>query len=103
MEPQMSNKDKTFSRDTDGLRDMIMSEIEDVRSGVATPDEARAIADLAGRIIETFHADFTKQRMEDARERENYDRKEREAKRLRIAAKKAAMLSIQGPQNECAA
>lgn len=86
------NKDKTFTRDTDGLRDMIMCEIEDVRNGIATPDEARAVAELAGRIIQTFEADFVKERMNDAREREQYERKEREAKRARIAAKKALLL-----------
>ena len=45
---------KTFARTVEGLRDAIMAEMDDVRAGVATPVEAAAFSQLAGRVIESF-------------------------------------------------
>jgi|GEM_PF-5281242 uncharacterized protein (UPF0248 family) len=53
-----------FERTTDGLRDAIMSEMEDMRAGIVTPDEANAFALLAKQVIDSMQADLNKQVLE---------------------------------------
>ena len=38
---------QTFARTTEGLRDALMAEMEDIREGIVTPDEANAFSGLA--------------------------------------------------------
>jgi len=95
----MKKSPEKFERTTEGLRDAIMSEMEDIRAGIATPDEAHAFSALAEKVIRSFEADLAAQFAERAAEQEQYERKEkirkREAKQLRLAAeKKAAQLQI---------
>jgi len=42
-----------FARDLDGLFDALMSELEDLRDGVSSPNEAHAFAAIAGRAIDS--------------------------------------------------
>ncbi len=80
---------KTFERTTEGLRDALMSEMEDIRAGIATPDEANAFAGLAEKVIKSMEADLIAERLKDQREAVQYERQERirkrEAKLKRIA------------------
>lgn len=59
-----------FARTTEGLRDALMSEMEDIRAGVASAPEAMAFASLAGRVIETLEADIKENMRRDNLERE---------------------------------
>ena len=70
---------RTFERTAAGLRDAIMSEMEDIRSGIATPAEAQACALLAGRVIDSFEQGAAEKERADNhswREREAVRRKE---------------------------
>ena len=49
---------KVYERSVSGLRDALFDEIQDLRDGVATPTEAKAMSDLAGRIIETLNMEI---------------------------------------------
>lgn len=59
-----------FERSTEGLRDALMSEMEDIRAGIAAAPEAMAFASLAGRVIETLEVDIKEQIRRDNLERE---------------------------------
>jgi hypothetical protein len=59
-----------FERSTEGLRDALMSEMEDIRAGIAAAPEAMAFAALAGRVIETLEVDIKEQIRRDNLERE---------------------------------
>ena len=65
-----------FERTSDGLRDALMSEMEDIRAGIATPAEAQAFALLAAKVIHSMECDLAATAREDAREREQYRRQE---------------------------
>jgi hypothetical protein len=77
----MTNHGKTFDRTTAGLRDALMSEMEDIRAGIATPDEAHAFAELAARVIGSLEADLMEQRRRDAIEEREKEREERAKRR----------------------
>jgi len=67
-----------FPRTNEGLRDAIMSEMEDIRAGIAGAPEAMAFAALAGRVIESLEADIAAQLRQDNLENRNYERARRE-------------------------
>ena len=98
---------KTFERTNDGLRDALMSEMEDIRAGVATPDEAHAFAELAEKVIRSFEADIIVEKLNDDRKREEYERTEkvrkREVKRLRLEQEVKQITYIQSKENDEAA
>jgi hypothetical protein len=77
-----------FERTNEGLRDALMSEMEDIRAGIATPDEANAFASLAEKVIRSLETDIVMEKLNDSREKEKYERLEkvrkREVKRLRL-------------------
>jgi hypothetical protein len=97
---------KTFERTNDGLRDALMSEMEDIRAGVATPDEAHAFAELAEKVIRSFEADIIVEKLNDDRKREEYERNEkvrkREVKRLRLEKELNQITYIQSYENDAA-
>lgn len=84
----MADVTKTFDRTTEGLRDALMSEMEDIRAGIATPQEAEAFAKLAEQVISSLESDLMKERLERQREQVQYERAERirkrEAKQFRL-------------------
>lgn len=94
---------KTFDRTSEGLRDALMSEMEDIRAGVATPAEAQAFAILAEKVIRSLEADLSASRLEDERKRVEYEKQERirkrEAKQLRLLIEQKT-LQISGPVSE---
>jgi hypothetical protein len=47
----MNNHGKTSERTKASLCDALIFEMEDLRAGVSTPDEAHAFAKLAARVI----------------------------------------------------
>ena len=98
---------KTFERTNNGLRDALMSEMEDIRAGVATPDEAHAFAELAEKVIRSFEADIVVEKLNDDRKREEYERSEkvrkREVKRLRLEQEIKQITYIQSYENDAAA
>jgi hypothetical protein len=51
---------KKFDRNTEGLRDALMCEMEDIREGIATPEEANAFASLAEKVIKSLEADLAR-------------------------------------------
>lgn len=57
------SKTKAYARSTEGLRDALFDEMADLRAGIATPQEASAFANLAGRIIESVQADIAVQQL----------------------------------------
>lgn len=73
---------KTFARTTDGLRDALMTEMEDIRSGIATPNEAMAFAELAEKVIRSMESDLVAERLKDQREEVEHERAERVRKRM---------------------
>ena len=70
-------KKKTFARTTEGLRDALMAEMEDIRAGIAAAAEAQAFAALAGRAIDSFALDLQNQERIDLLERHKRDREDR--------------------------
>jgi hypothetical protein len=54
----MTRGAEKFERSTAGLRDALMAEMEDVRAGIASSDEAFAFAKLAEKIIESLDAEI---------------------------------------------
>ena len=70
-------REKIFERTSDGLRDALMCEMEDVRAGIASPAEAQAFALLAGKVIHSMEADIAMGLRQDAREREQYRRQQK--------------------------
>ena len=69
---------KTFERSTAGLRDALMSEMEDMRAGIATPAEATAFALLAKTVVSSLEAEITEKLRLDAKDEREARRKERE-------------------------
>ena len=70
----MSERDQKFERSTGGLRDALMSEMEDMRAGIASPDEAFAFAKLAEKVIDTLHAELDVRIYEDRKALEKEER-----------------------------
>jgi hypothetical protein len=73
-------RNKEFARTNEGLRDALMSEMEDIRAGVATPAEAQAFALLAKQVISSLETDIAIMLREDRLEQEKYQRKQNELK-----------------------
>ena len=86
---------KTFDRTSEGLRDALMSEMEDIRAGVATPAEAQAFAILAEKVIRSLEADLSAEKLEDERKHVEYETQDRirkrEAKQLRLSVEQSAL------------
>tara|TARA_R110000787_G_scaffold43093_1_gene105708 strand:+ start:1236 stop:1535 length:300 start_codon:yes stop_codon:yes gene_type:complete len=80
---------RPFDRTTAGLRDALMSEMEDIRAGVATPQEATAFAGLAEKVIRSLEADLQKERIDQEIEHKNYERKQLEEKKALKAERRA--------------
>lgn len=68
----------SFARTSDGLRDALMSEMEDIRAGIASAAEATAFALLAKQVIGSMEADIAMQSRTDALEDRMYRRKREE-------------------------
>jgi len=77
----MSKEPTKFERTTDGLRDALMSEMEDLRAGVASANEANAFATLAEKVIKSLEVDAAKEDKEYRRQEADKERIEREQKR----------------------
>jgi len=75
----------TFARTTEGLRDALMAEMEDIRDGIATPDEANAFSGLARQVVDSLQADLAKEMFE---HRKIEDIEERKVRREQIKLKK---------------
>jgi hypothetical protein len=84
----VSRLEQKFERNTRGLRDALMCEMEDMRAGIASPDEAFAFAKLAEKVIESLQADLTARIYEDKIE---------EAKRLERMEERKLLAA---PENE---
>tara|TARA_R110000868_G_scaffold283102_4_gene543544 strand:- start:256 stop:519 length:264 start_codon:yes stop_codon:yes gene_type:complete len=71
-----------------------MMEMEDIRKGIATPDEANAFANLAKRIIESIQVDISKEEFEDrkARHIEQMKLRKEELELDRLMLKKDSLL-----------
>jgi hypothetical protein len=89
---------RTFERNTSGLRDALMSEMEDIRAGIATPAEATAFALLAKTIVSSMEAEITESLRLDAKEERDRRYKEREHNRL--LAEKEVLALEHTPQDE---
>ena len=85
---------KTFERTTYGLRDALMSEMEDIRAGIATPQEATAFALLAKNIVASMEAEIAEKLRIDAKEERAKQREERQQER--IAAEREVLVLEDG-------
>ena len=54
----MSEDTKIYDRTMSGLRDALFDELQDLRAGIANPNEALAFAKLADKIIQTVVLDL---------------------------------------------
>ena len=70
----MTAEIKKFERTTEGLRDALMSEMEDIKAGVATFQEAQAFANLAAQVIESLRADLAAKEFEDRRDQREHQK-----------------------------
>jgi len=84
---------KKFERSIEGLRDALMSELEDIREGLATPAEAQSFAFVAKQIISSMEMEITERIRQDAKEERALKRKEREEDRLRLERETTLRLS----------
>lgn len=79
-------RNEKFERNTEGLRDALMSEMEDIRAGIATYQEANAFGLLAARVIDTLRADMDCEAQKHRFESDAYQRKRQEREdRLEMA------------------
>lgn len=85
---------KVFERSSAGLRDALMSEMEDIRAGIATPQEATAFALLAKTVVASMEAEIAESLRLDAREERDLRRREREQARL-LAEREVLALEYQ--------
>lgn len=83
-----------FERSTEGLRDALMCEMEDIRAGIANAPEAMAFASLAGRVIETLEVDIKERLRRDSLEREAREHAE-EKRRLAVERLKERRLLLE--------
>ena len=90
---------RTFERSTAGLRDALMSEMEDIRAGIATPAEATAFALLAKTIVASMEAEITESLRLDAKEERDRRHREREQDRL-IAEREVLALEYKQQSEE---
>ncbi|CAB4189805.1 hypothetical protein UFOVP1288_17 [uncultured Caudovirales phage] len=69
-----------FERSPEGLRDALLSEMEDLRAGIATPAEAQAFAVLAKTIVSSMEAEIAERVRRDVkaeRDRQFIERRDR--------------------------
>lgn len=82
---------KQYARSTDGLRDALFDEMEDLRVGASHPQEALAFASLAGRVIESCDLDLR-------REAANERAEQRALRNRELAAREKELLALPAPQ-----
>lgn len=87
-----------FARNTEGLRDALMSEMEDIRAGIAAAPEAMAFAALAGRVIEALEVDIKEQIRRDNLEERARERAE-EKRRLVVERLKERRLLLEASKD----
>ena len=71
-------RNKKFERSIEGLRDALLSEMEDLRAGLASPAEAQSYALLARNMIASIEVEITERVRQDAKEERALKRQERE-------------------------
>ena len=66
-----------FERTAEGVRDALMSEMEDIRAGIATPQEAVAFATLADSYVNVMRAELHERERQDKNNRLAQQRQDR--------------------------
>jgi hypothetical protein len=85
---------KIFERSTEGLRDALMCEMEDIRAGIANPAEATAFALLAKTIVSSIEVEINEKLRIDAKEERAHRRADAEKARLRLEAEREKELQL---------
>ena len=68
---------QTFKRTPEGVRDALMAEMEDIRAGIATPQEAVAFATLADSYVNVMRAELHERERQDRNNRLAQQRQDR--------------------------
>lgn len=59
----MSANELPVPRTAEGLRDALFDEINGIRAGTTTPQRARAVAQLAGQVIDSLRVQIQTERL----------------------------------------
>ena len=68
---------KAFKRTSEGVRDALMAEMEDIRAGIATPQEAVAFATLADSYVNVMRTELHERERQDKNNRLAQQRQDR--------------------------
>lgn len=75
----MSRNLTNYTNNMEGLRRALFDQLQDLRDGISKPDEALAVAQIAGRILESARLE-----LEMIKNEGNADRVRRKLKRVRF-------------------
>ena len=89
-----------FERSAQGLRDALMSEMEDIRAGIASATEATAFALLAKTIVASLEMEITERIRVDAKEERALRRKDEQERILRLASDRKQNLQLEYVSSE---
>ncbi len=59
----MARRQQSSSRTSEGMRDTLFDEIEELKNGNSTPQRARAMAALSGQILQSVRLEMEAQRL----------------------------------------